>query len=177
MHTHIRAYMPTSLCLQVIATVRCTATGPYGLQSTLEYYMSEAAYKSVNDFLQFCTSYVAGLAAAPGALPALPMPPEALAEPDAFPALAAPTYSPSSLRIPSREDDSPFFDVDDEPAVSTPKLGAPLEDEAILLYLRYLCRTGDENAALLQALEVQLQQVCGTYGFGRVAALEREHLL
>lgn len=142
---------------QVHAVVTCSASGPYGLTGTIEAFMADTSKESLQDFMTFVTKYV--LEQAPAAALALP----AAALPAAVPAAAAST----AAEAPGEQ----FYDAMELPL---PRLPLPLPaaaaahalvpssdglrfDDAVLLYLRYMCRTGDQTVGLLQSMELHVR--------------------
>ena len=135
---------------QIAGVVHCVAYGPYGLIGTLEQFMAEAARKSLLEFLDFCKAYVAERLAA-GDLPtapqlALPAPPQAAAA------------ATAAAQAAAAEE---FYDAEEAVEAGAGwSLAAPSQpmgfEEAALLYMRYMCKTGDEQLEALQAVHHQL---------------------
>lgn len=136
---------------QVDAAVTCSASGPYGLAGTIEAFMADSASKSLREFLDSLLKFVQAPAA--GAAPA------GAAAGAAAPAAAAPAgeaaelfYDAVELPLP------PLPAVPAVPAVVPSGDGLRFEDAA-LLYLRYMCRTGDQTVGLLQVLELHVRSL------------------
>lgn len=147
-------------CL-VKATVTCTAAGPYGLTSTIEGFMVETARTSLQQWMGFTTRFLAEAAvlrvegAEEGAgeeffdAEDVPVVPAVAAAAAAMAGIAAGVDSmPSTTSQPALPPLQPL-----DLATSSP---LAFED-AVLLYLRYQCRTGDQSCAALHALDSRVQ--------------------
>ena len=140
----------------LVATVACTAAGPYGLVGTIEKFMATAAQQSLLQFLSYCADYIASIQAAQGGLEAA-LAAVAVASSGGA-AIAAISAPPAPARaLP--EDETPaeveyegaeFYDVEDEGSVGSVSL------EAVLLNMQHLARTGDHVAAALRSIDARL---------------------
>ncbi|KAL4437087.1 hypothetical protein ABPG75_004226 [Micractinium tetrahymenae] len=148
---------------QVDAAVTCSASGPYGLAGTIEAFMADSAGKSLKDFLDFLHKFAeAPAAAAPAAAPA----PAAAAA--AAAAAEAPAAAAAALAARGAEPAEQFYDALELPLPPLPAVPGPAVvpsgdglrfEDAALLYLRYMCRTGDQTVGLLQALELHVRSL------------------
>eukprot|EP00887_Chlorella_sp_A99_P005320 scaffold1.g5320.t1 len=154
------------------AVVECSASGPYGLTGTIEGFMAATALKSMQEFWGFCQAYVARLIAS-GQLEAVePVEPAAPAVAAAEPAAAAVLLEPAG-----ELEGEAFYDAQDALAGDLARLPEPPAgvrfEEAALLYLRYLCRTGDQQVAVLQAVEKRLVRLEQAAADATTAAAEQ----
>lgn len=133
-----------ALSLQVHARVSCSAAGPYGLSGAIEGFMAETAKASLVEFFEFCARFLAASGAE-----------RLLAGASEARALLEGLAAPSPAQLP-RADSEAWADAEALP------LPAADSDSTEVLYLRYLCSTGDQAVALLQRMD------------GRLARLQRD---
>ncbi|GAB4818005.1 hypothetical protein N2152v2_005051 [Parachlorella kessleri] len=163
-----------SSCL-VQAKVSCKAAGPYGLTGAIEGFMAEQARAGLQKWMDFTDRYLAEAAAA-GAVSPVTVEVEAFEGVDEFfdaqdlplpgtaaagAGLAARGVAPGKLTGAEGLPTLPNL-----PTLSTPPgLGdlvpsTPLSfEETLLLYLRYMCRTGDQTCVLLDSLDRRLRSL------------------
>ncbi|KAL6773667.1 hypothetical protein ACKKBG_A22040 [Auxenochlorella protothecoides x Auxenochlorella symbiontica] len=136
--------VPTPCGCQVHARVSCSAAGPYGLSGAIEGFMAETAKASLVEFFEFCARFLAASGAE-----------RLLAGASEARALLEGLAAPSPAQLP-RADSEAWADAEALP------LPAADSDSTEVLYLRYLCSTGDQAVALLQRMD------------GRLARLQRD---
>ena len=158
--THVCPTAATSPGAQAVAVVACTAAGPYGLSGTIEGFMATTALKSMQQFWGFAKEYVAQRIASG----------ELVAVEPAEPAAAAPAaVSPASAAAAGKEeaDGELFCDAVEVSSLDLSRLeasGGTQFEGAALLLLKYVCKTGDQQVAVLQSLERRVAQVVAQLG-------------
>jgi len=139
-------------CL-ITATALVTATGPWGLTSTIESFMASSAHDSLLEFLGFCCQEINDLQRAGALQSALARIPSLDEEP--------PLLLPSQ---PQEETLAEFHDAEEaEEAASTMvDLAGPFPEEVsevLSLSFRYLFKSIDENTAILKSIDARLERI------------------
>lgn len=149
----------------ITATVLVTATGPWGLTSTIESFMATAAQQSLRQFLSFCCQEIHELQRA-GALEA------ALGR---IPSLAIEQVPPLLLSSEPQEEEeeedvgeggtehtgAEFYDAEEAASAMLDLAGLPPEEvnEVLSLSLRYVFKSVDENTAILRSIDARLERL------------------
>jgi hypothetical protein len=151
-------------CL-IHGVVRVSATGPYGLTSTIESFMASAAQTSLREFLDYCSEYIENLKAS-GGLEIAVAAARLAAKRTGMPKLPTPPALPPSAAAEEEEEEQPvavFYD-----ATELPSLAAALPPnvdpgsatvESIFLAIAYVAKTTDQNLCLLEALDARLARL------------------
>jgi hypothetical protein len=161
----------------ITATVLVTASGPWGLTSTIESFMATAAQESLQQFLGFCCQEINDLVRAGALQAALARVPRleeltSMQLPREIPPPPQLLLAPLSSRQPREEEDAgesildtttaaEFYDAEEAATAMLDLAGLQPEEvnEVLSLSLRYLFKSIDENTAILKSIDARLERL------------------
>jgi hypothetical protein len=152
----------------ITATVLVTATGPWGLTSTIEGFMATAAQQSLRQFLGFCCQEINELiraGALEAALARIPdhylLEAQDLAIGTPLPSLPPPLQEDAEEASLDTTTAAEFYDAEEAASTMLDLAGLQPEEvnEVLSLSLKYLFKSIDENTAILRSIDGRLERL------------------
>ncbi len=148
----------------ISATVLVTATGPWGLTSTIESFMATAAQQSLRQFLGFCCQEINDLqnaGALDAALSRIPSLEEAFISVPPLPLQGVGVMVTEEIEDNGEGMVGEFYDAEEAASAMLDLAGLQPEEvsEVLSLSLRYLYKSVDENTAILRSIDARLQRL------------------